>query len=271
MDAIWRALQPLDENWIVMSSNMNDFQALLDKMREEFLGELPEKCDHLDDLILVLEKNPDDRDAFNELYRGVHSLKGSGGTHGLSIITTICHQLETLLTETDIKGNFGTEFARQSLACIDLLRKVVDYARQEKPNYATIEAGLESLRDAGLQDRRTGLIAESSPVMSNLYQQALERLPLQLTVVGNGLAALERLIHEPFDLVIVGREVKDLNGIAMMAALRASLARNSNIPSILVSSTQGSVPDHAGFSVIISRDKNLADNLVAAVKSLLKV
>jgi len=76
-----------------MTTNMEAFQALLEGMRADFLAELPERCDSFDESILALEKSPDDREAFNELYRGVHSLKGSGGTHGLSIITTLCHQL----------------------------------------------------------------------------------------------------------------------------------------------------------------------------------
>jgi chemotaxis protein histidine kinase CheA len=97
-----------------MTANMDAFQALLASMREAFLDELPERCGHFDALILSLETSPDDREAFNELYRGVHSLKGSGGTHGLSIITTICHQLENLLSETEARQAFGTVFATRA-------------------------------------------------------------------------------------------------------------------------------------------------------------
>lgn len=254
-----------------MTANLEAFQALLAKMRNEFLGELPERCDRLDELILTLEKSPDNRDAFDELYRGAHSLKGSGGTHGLSIITTLCHQLENHLTETDAKHGFGAAFASRALAYVDLLRQVESIAQQSNPNYSAIEADLEALRQEGLQSRKTGLIAESSAMMAALYQQALGEMPLQLTLVDNGLAALERLLHEHYDFVIVGREVRELNGIAMIVALRSSQVHNQNIPAILVSSKLGSVPDHAGFSATIARDKNLADNLVAAVQAMVSV
>ena len=247
------------------------FQALLASMRAEFLGELPERCDGLDELILRLEKSPDNRDTFNELYRKVHSLKGSGGMHGLGIVTTLCHQLENRLTEAEAQRSFGKTFAASALAYVDLLRKISRQAYQDKPDYSTIEVGLDLLRQRALQSRKAGLIAESSSTFAKFYQLTLAALPVQLTVVDNGLSALERLLHEPFDFVIVGRELKELNGIALMAALRASMTRNQNIQALLVTSQRDAIPAHAGFTAIISRDHKQADNLLAAVQGVLKI
>lgn len=252
-----------------MSTNMAAFQALLASMRGAFLDELPERCDSLETLILCLEKAPDDRETFNALYRAVHSLKGSGGTHGLSIITTLCHQLENLLTETEVRRDFGKASATRALAYVDLLRRAATQAQQGHPDYSTIEADLDALRLSALQSRKSGLIAESSAAMAGLYQQALATLPLQLTVVDNGLAALERLLHEPFDFVIVGRELKELNGIALMAALRASQTRNQKIPALLLSSRRDAIPEHAGFNAVITRDQKQVDNLAAAVRAVI--
>lgn len=252
-----------------MIANLEAFQGLLAKMRDEFLAELSERCNRLDDLIMMLENAPDNRAAFDELYRSVHSLKGSGGTHGLSVITTLCHQLENHLTETDAKQGFGTAFASRALAYVDLLRRVEIIGQQNNPNYSPIEVEIEALRQSGLQSRKIGLIAESSPLMVQFYQQALKDFPLQLFPVDNGLSALERLLHEHYDFVIVGREMKELNGVAMVVALRSSQVLNQNIPAILVSSKLGSVPAYANFAATISRDQNLADNLSAAVRGVL--
>ncbi|MDP3420779.1 MAG: Hpt domain-containing protein [Thiobacillus sp.] len=252
-----------------MSTNMKAFQALLAGMREAFLDELPERCNGFETLILELERSTGDRETFNELYRGVHSLKGSGGTHGLSILTTLCHQLENLLSEADARQDFGSRFTTHALAYVDLLRQVRHQAHRDTPDYSGIEADLEALRLSSLQSRKAGLIAESSATLAGFYQQALATLPLQLTVVDNGLTALERLLHEPFDFVIVGRELKELNGIAMMAALRASQTRNQKIPALLVTSRRDAIPDHAGFNAVIARDQNQAGNLVAAVRAAL--
>lgn len=253
-----------------MTTNLETFQALLLGIRERFLDELPERCDSFDNLILSLEKAPDDREAFNELFRGVHSLKGSGGTHGLSILTTLCHQLENLLTEASDAHDFGEAFVARALAYMDLIRRVEVYGRKVKPDYSDLEVDLETLRQSMLKSRKAGLIAESSEVMTQIYQQAFAGMPVQLSAVDSGLVALERLLRERFDFVVVGRELKDLNGIALMVALRASNASNRNIPAILVSNNHDAIPAHAKFQAILARDQHLASNLVAAIQPVLK-
>lgn len=253
-----------------MNASLTAFQILLDNMRQEFIDGLPERCHSLEELILALEEAaPNNREIFNELYRSVHSLKGSGGTHGMSIITTLCHQLENALTEVESQQDFGKQFASGALAYVDLLRQVIVQARLDRPDYSGIECDLEMLHRSGLQSRKAGLIAESSSAMAGFYQQALTVLPVQLTVVDNGLTALERLLHESFDFVIVGRELKELNGIALIAALRASQGRNHRIPALLLTSRGNSLPDQAHFNAVISRDQKQAENLVAAVRQVL--
>lgn len=253
------------------SKNKDSFQALLANMRAEFLDEFPERCGHLEDLVLSLEKSPANGETFSELYRKVHSLKGSGGTHGLTIVTTVCHQLETRLTDAANNQDFGKAFVTAALAYVDLLSKVQRQASLEAQDFSGIDAELDLLRQAALKSRKAGLIAESSATMAGFYQHTLAALPVQLTVVNNGLTALERLLREPFDFVIVGRELKELNGVALMAALRASTTKNQKIPALLVTSSKDSIPVHARFSAVISRDSKQADNLIAEVKRVLSI
>lgn len=248
---------------------MESFQALLAKMRDEFLLELQERCDLLDELIIGLEKSPDNRGVFDELYRAVHSLKGSGGTHGLNIITTICHQLENLLTEADSKKTFGEIFTSRALSYVDLIRRVDSPVLQDKSGFAKLEADLEALRLSCLGRRQSVLIVESSKLMSGLYQEALAALPMQFSVESNGMTGLSRMLHESYDLVIVGRELKELNGVALIAALRMSHTRNQEIPAILISSKNDPIPEFIVFDANIARDKAMAKNLLSAVKHIL--
>lgn len=252
-----------------MTADTEAFQRLLHGMRESFLDELAERCDRLESMILTLENLPGDQEAFNELYRGVHSLKGSGGTHGLGIITAICHQLENFLTDVASKKGFGEAFANRALAYVDLLRRVESPARSDNPDYADIEAALASLRQTALQSRKAGLIAESSTMMIRIYEAALATFPVQLTVVHDGLAALDCLTRNPFDFAIIGRELKDLNGIAVISALRSSQGANQDIPVVLISSNREGIPAHARIQTILARDQKLAANLSATAKTLL--
>ena len=69
------------------SGQVDMMQKMLRQLRATFLDELPERLDRLDNLLLDIEKlGAATGEEFNELYRGVHSIKGSGGTHGLHII-----------------------------------------------------------------------------------------------------------------------------------------------------------------------------------------
>ncbi len=95
------------------------------------------------------------------------------------------------------------------------------------------------------------LIVESARLMTELYQKMLRDLPLQLTNEDNGLTALERLLHEPYDLLIVGRELKELNGIALMAALR-SVINGSDSNGTYLSDFQGNLPPLEGEGINFS-------------------
>jgi len=253
-----------------MSVNLEEFQHLLQGMRLAFLEELPDRCDHIEDLLLALEKAPQDRNTFNEVYRGVHSLKGSGGTHGLGIITAICHQLENLLTDSLANHGFGDIFVTSALAHVDLLRQVRSLGRGDTPDFSALEHKLETMRQTSLRNRKAGLIADTSAMMVRIYQGALAELPVQLTVVDNGLDAIEHLVHQPYDFIIIGRELKELNGIAVVSALRASHGINHTLPVILVTSNTEDIPRHAGVNTVLARDKQLSTNLVAALQPILR-
>ncbi len=252
-----------------MTENDDTLHALLDKLRQDFISEIPDRCNAFERQIFELEKSPGNAEIFNELYRGVHSLKGSGGTHGLNIVTTICHQLENLLTDARQRKAFGRDMVSLALAHVDLILKVADIQKMAQSDYREIEKSLDGLKKSVLKNRKSILIVESSRLMTELYREVLDRLPVQLVFMDNGLAALGRLMHEHFDLVIVGRELKELGGIALMAAVRESHVRHSKMPAILVSSNEGGVPAQVSFAANILRDQNLAQNLQAVVKKAL--
>ena len=247
-----------------MSDGMDKFQQLLREMRNSFLAEVPERCDQIETLLLALEARLDDRESFNELYRNVHSLKGSGGTHGLVVISNICHQLENILARFDAGGLDG-EAISLSLTHVDLLRQVIERAYNEEDDFADIQGALVELQPRTKQARRSVLIAESSAMMAKLCQKALAGEQVQLTLVQDGLSALQHLTRDRYDLLVLGRELAQLNGIAVVAALRAANSNNSQLPVILLTSNHTGLPEHLHIDQVIPRDNQLASRLAAAV------
>lgn len=253
-----------------MTPNLDQFQEMLLTLTNSFLDELPDRCQSIEDLVLMLEKskhNPGD--AFAQLFREVHSLKGSGGTHGFSIITRICHQLENLMSEAAELKRFDEKFISQALSHVDLLRQVpVKGLAEHDPRWDDLDKALDTLHSQVLAKRRSGLLVEPSSAMARLYLQAVAHRSVRWTVVDSGLKALELLLHQNFDLAVVGRELKDINGVALVLALRENRARNQNIDVILITSSTAGLPPQARINSVIKRGVNAVTELQRAVDSL---
>lgn len=249
--------------------SLSHAQGVLAQLKIAFLAELPDRCDAMEGLILTLARKIDFQENFDKLYRNVHSLKGSGGTYGLPIISTICHQLEDHLEY--LNGDFdriSDEFITVCLGYLDLIRQAAHIEDQNTAERNKIEAALLRLRRDILAEKRLGLLVESSPAMSKMCQLALENLPLQLTTATDGLVALERLLHQRFDLLVMGKELHTLNGLALSYALRKSESANRDIPIILLTSeSMERSATEANF--VIHKDTRLPENLRKAVERIL--
>ncbi|MDI9644446.1 MAG: chemotaxis protein CheA [Candidatus Verstraetearchaeota archaeon] len=65
--------------------------------REIYLGEVRDHISRLNELFLHLEKSPEDRDALNEAFRVMHTIKGDSAMMGLSHIAEKAHKAEDIL------------------------------------------------------------------------------------------------------------------------------------------------------------------------------
>ena len=63
----------------------------------EFLEEVTETLNRLDRQFVTLEQNPSDKDCLTEIFRDLHTIKGSCGLLGLNKLETITHSGENLL------------------------------------------------------------------------------------------------------------------------------------------------------------------------------
>lgn len=254
--------------------NSDEFQKMLLQLRNTFLEDVPEKLDLLENLLLGIEKNGSSTEKFNELYRGIHSLKGSGGTHGLQIITTICHQLEDLLNTTDAGKEFTHAIIDASLKYIDLLRTSIEKFRFGNDNFTEIETHLNALRKQLAKKLFTALIVDNSKLSTQIFVQALAELPIRPVVMSDGLNALMRLLTEPFDLLITTNEIPILSGVAMIGALKLSRGKNSQLKSILITSNK-EMAKHlkrtTDADYIIVKNAQLAQNLVDTTRLALAI
>ena len=62
-----------------------------------FLEEAKENIQQLNDLLLELEKDKDNQEIINSIFRIIHTLKGMAGTMEFDILAQFSHKLESIL------------------------------------------------------------------------------------------------------------------------------------------------------------------------------
>ncbi len=98
---------------------------------EQFVLESQEILQNLTDKILLLEKNPADKELIHELFRGVHTLKGNSGLFDFKPINHVLHRSEDLIVAIrEGHISFSQEVADQLLHVIDFISMLVDEIRQ---------------------------------------------------------------------------------------------------------------------------------------------
>lgn len=66
---------------------------------EIFIDETKEHLQSLNEHLLILEKEPDNENTINEIFRAAHSLKGMAGTMGFKRMQRLTHDMENVFSE----------------------------------------------------------------------------------------------------------------------------------------------------------------------------
>ncbi len=69
----------------------------MSQYKEEFVNEAREHLDNLNEFLLVLEKEPQNMDNINKIFRAFHTLKGNAATMGFTKFSELAHDLEDVL------------------------------------------------------------------------------------------------------------------------------------------------------------------------------
>ena len=68
----------------------------MNSFSEKFKIEVGEFCERLESGLLQLEQNPENQQIIAEIFRIMHTMKGSGGMFGFDLISEVTHDLESL-------------------------------------------------------------------------------------------------------------------------------------------------------------------------------
>jgi len=185
---------------------MNDFTGM-EELLQDFLLEASDLLADVDSKLMDLEKNPNDKNILNVVFRGFHTIKGGAGFLNATELVTLCHLTENLF---DKLRNDELQLTPGLLDVIlaatgDVRLMFNDLGRSAQPQRAP-QAVLDAL-EAALQGKAVSLngtkaaasapapapVAVAAPAVSTALQAAAQNGPdwnaLYQTLVGGAPAA----------------------------------------------------------------------------------
>jgi two-component system chemotaxis sensor kinase CheA len=212
-----------------------------DDMREileEFLIEADEILSNLDQDLIELENNPDDKDLLNKIFRGMHTLKGGAGFLNLTTIVEIAHKIEDIFNKLrNDEMTLTPEMMDVIFEGVDKLKEAIDMLKEndEIPDEDDIKDILQKLTailEGGEVPHQEASTSETQEVKAEENEGEIEFVEgvdedikkLILQFKGKDLGEiLEEIILLPPDerppldviekleqLIVEGKDVKDL-------------------------------------------------------------
>ena len=132
-----------------------------DEMKEilnDFLAEGSEMLEALDQHFVQLESDPNNADLLNEIFRAMHSMKGSAGFLGFTNLVEVAHQGESLLNKLR-QGEMEV-----SPFVIDIILEAVDAVKLLQEDIR--DTGVDTHIDTSMIVTKLSLAIESAPILA---------------------------------------------------------------------------------------------------------
>ncbi len=124
---------------------MSDF--FDEDLMKDYFDEANSQIEMIEDNLLILEKNPANKDAIDSLFRAAHTLKGSSATVQLEEIAKFTHVLEDCMDEIRSgKVKVTAEIIDTLLSALDIIKNMVSHRSNGNVFNSDISKTVESLK-----------------------------------------------------------------------------------------------------------------------------
>jgi two-component system chemotaxis sensor kinase CheA len=159
---------------------------------KEFLVESYENLDRLDQELVVLEKDPGNRDILADIFRTIHTIKGTSGFLGFKQLEALAHAGENLLARLrDGLLMLSPEITTTLLAMVDRVRQMLGSidatGKEEEGNDQDLIATLTRLQ----QDQKEAAPLPAPPARDETQQKSTAQTLPKLGDILIGLGAVE--------------------------------------------------------------------------------
>ena len=167
-------------------SNIQDLDdRLLAEMLQDFLKEAPEHLDQLNLNLIQLQEDPEEEELINEIFRSVHTLKGSAGFVGLKEISEVSRKMEQVFGSVR-KGtsNITAPIIAVMYEGLDVLTTLIDKATANDSAEVDVSAILQKLdgipgntiQEAEEQPDKQETESVDSQELLRLYRESYDQL-----------------------------------------------------------------------------------------------
>ncbi|GAK60435.1 two-component system sensory/regulatory protein-like, Che family protein [Candidatus Vecturithrix granuli] len=120
----------------------------LDRVLRDFIVESQENLERLDHEFIALEQNPEDKDLLADIFRTIHTIKGSAGFLSLAKLEQVSHHTEDVLAKLrEQKLALDTDLTTTLLSSVDCIKSLlVTIEKTGDEGEAEIEAVVKKLQ-----------------------------------------------------------------------------------------------------------------------------
>lgn len=95
------------------------------------------------------------------------------------------------------------------------------------------------MTDTATPPKAKVLVVDDSSLVRLYYKSALEIAGFEVKQAINGIEAMEKVLSEPFDLVIVDVNMPRMDGFTFLRSLRSATADVAALPALMISTEAG--------------------------------
>jgi len=122
-----------------------------DQYRQLFIEEAKEHIDTITKSMLILEKEPENQEIVNMLFRSAHTLKGSSGMMGFKDFQELTHDMEDVFDEMRKGNRPSSDLISAILECVDALSQRLENIQNKVEGEIEVESFKNKLQSAKSQ------------------------------------------------------------------------------------------------------------------------
>ncbi|EMY60260.1 chemotaxis protein CheW [Leptospira terpstrae] len=183
---------------------------ILGEYTEVFLEESEDQIEELNSNLVKLEKDHENPEIINDIFRAAHSLKSSSAFVGLYNLSDLSHTMENLLQKIrEGSLEINVKLVNLLFECFDLIKQVIEGVANGVKVETPFTDMIKKLQDYEAAPTQTGV--SSSTPKSNTQGKSTENSTSSITLTEEEISEIRQSLKEDSDLTafVVNLKLKD--------------------------------------------------------------